>query len=182
MRELSDKSQYQEVLRQFKNDLEPLGLPIMLSRIADYREARKLGSLILRDARHIIKTLRDIKDSQWDICLQEGNRKYPIKIPMTKAQELLPSRIKLRYFNECYVRIILGGIIEKAILESHANSKAIRQMFLNKDHLISSSLLKIKKGQIKGLGDIEIFQYSPPYTFFLLNGDMELYRNRHLFV
>ena len=23
---------------------------------------------------------------------------------------------------------------------------------------------------------------SPPYTFFLLNGDMELYRNKHLFV
>jgi ABC-type uncharacterized transport system substrate-binding protein len=23
---------------------------------------------------------------------------------------------------------------------------------------------------------------SPPYTFFLLNGDMELYRNRHLFI
>jgi hypothetical protein len=22
----------------------------------------------------------------------------------------------------------------------------------------------------------------PPYTFFLLNGDMELYRNRHFFV
>ena len=25
-------------------------------------------------------------------------------------------------------------------------------------------------------------QGSPPYTFFLLNGDMELYRNKHLFV
>ena len=24
--------------------------------------------------------------------------------------------------------------------------------------------------------------YSSPYTFFLLNGDMELYRNRHLFI
>ena len=24
--------------------------------------------------------------------------------------------------------------------------------------------------------------YSPPYIFFLLNGDMELYRNRHFFV
>jgi len=23
---------------------------------------------------------------------------------------------------------------------------------------------------------------SSPYTFFLLNGDMELYRNRHLFI
>jgi hypothetical protein len=139
--------------------------------------------LILRDARHIIKTLRDIKDSQWDICLQEGGRKYPIKIPMTKAQELLPSRIKLRYFNEWYVRIILGGIIEKAILESHANSKAIRQMFRNKDHLISSSLLKIKKGQIKGLGDIEIFQYCDirsqfrskmPYTYVGLTFDRNL--------
>ena len=24
--------------------------------------------------------------------------------------------------------------------------------------------------------------HSPPYTFFLLNGDMELYRNRHFFI
>ena len=24
--------------------------------------------------------------------------------------------------------------------------------------------------------------FSPPYTFFLLNGDMELHRNRHLFI
>ena len=24
--------------------------------------------------------------------------------------------------------------------------------------------------------------YSPPYTFFLLNGDMEFYRDRHLFI
>ena len=23
---------------------------------------------------------------------------------------------------------------------------------------------------------------SPPYTFFLLNGDMEFYRDRHLFI
>jgi hypothetical protein len=26
------------------------------------------------------------------------------------------------------------------------------------------------------------FSFSSPYTFFLLNGDMELYRNRHLFI
>jgi hypothetical protein len=27
-----------------------------------------------------------------------------------------------------------------------------------------------------------IFGNLPPYIFFLLNGDMELYRNQHLFV
>jgi putative transposase len=26
------------------------------------------------------------------------------------------------------------------------------------------------------------FNFSSPYTFFLLNGDMELYRNRHFFI
>jgi len=26
------------------------------------------------------------------------------------------------------------------------------------------------------------YQTSPPYTFFLLNDDMELHRNRHLFI
>src|SRR5262249_32939102 len=27
-----------------------------------------------------------------------------------------------------------------------------------------------------------LYEYSSPYTFFLLNSDMELYRNSHLFV
>ena len=27
-----------------------------------------------------------------------------------------------------------------------------------------------------------VFDDSPPYTFFLLNDDMELHRNRHLFI
>jgi hypothetical protein len=47
-----------------------------------------------------------------------------------------------------------------------------------------------------GLGDVDALKYyayelpdgsiiyadSPPYTFFLLNGDIELYRNRHLLI
>jgi hypothetical protein len=27
-----------------------------------------------------------------------------------------------------------------------------------------------------------VYEHSPPYTFFLLNGDMELHRNRHIFI
>jgi len=40
-----------------------------------------------------------------DSELQEGSQKYPITIPAAKAQELLPPKIKLRYFREWYVRI-----------------------------------------------------------------------------
>src|SRR5262245_24051882 len=33
-----------------------------------------------------------------------------------------------------------------------------------------------------GLRNTALSYDSPPYTFFLLNGDMELYRNRHFFI
>jgi hypothetical protein len=42
---------------------------------------------------------------------------------------------------------------------------------------INCSWLKTKIFQVKSYAEI-----SPPYTFFLLNGDMELHRNRHLFI
>ena len=40
-------------------------------------------------------------------------------------------------------------------------------MFLDKDHLTSSSLIKIRKSQLKGLGDIELFQYCDIRSQFL---------------
>jgi hypothetical protein len=56
-------------------------------------------------------------------------------------------------------------------------------MFRDKDHLGSSSLIKIRKGQLKGLGDIELFQYcdirsqflsQTPYTYVGLTFDRNL--------
>jgi hypothetical protein len=44
-----------------------------------------------------------------------------------------------------------------------------------------SNLLKSPTDRLSGMNTY-IEGNSPPYTFFLLNGDMELYRNRHFFI
>ena len=50
-----------------------------------------------------------------------------------------------------------------------------------------ASVIELFEHQLDGyawnnLADGDKAYDSPPYTFFLLNGDMELYRNRHLFI
>jgi len=49
----------------------------------------------------------------------------------------------------------------------------------------SSDLLPVLNADIGGVDTAQLEggrSNSPPYTFFLLNGDMELYRNRHFFI
>ena len=46
--------------------------------------------------------------------------------------------------------------------------------------VIALSYLESSMSKIRDRANLSPF--SSPYTFFLLNGDMELYRNRHLFV
>jgi hypothetical protein len=67
MRELRNEYEYREILYQFRDDLKPLALPIMTSGINNYKDARRLCSLIIRDARSIAKMFRDIKNSEWDV-------------------------------------------------------------------------------------------------------------------
>jgi hypothetical protein len=50
-------------------------------------------------------------------------------------------------------------------------------------HLVDELLYKTGKVWDADLISVKDLQFgSPPYTFFLLNGDMELHRNRHLFI
>jgi hypothetical protein len=158
-RELKSESDYKQVLRQLHSELAPLGIRIMISGIESYRKARALCSLILRDGRSIAKMLNDIKSSDWGMPLREGSHKYPIKNPMVMADELLPHRMKLKYFKEWYVRLVLIGIIEKAILESRVNKNILRGYLRETKNFITGSIVKIRKNELKGLGDIELFQY-----------------------
>ena len=45
---------------------------------------------------------------------------------------------------------------------------------------LQTSVRNLLTGDVKDFK--RLWRDSPPYTFFLLNGDMELYRNKHLFI
>jgi hypothetical protein len=158
-RELKSESDYKQVLRQLHSELAPLGIRIMILGIESYRKARALCSLILRDGRSIMNILKDVKSSEWDIPLRKGVHKYPIRNPMALADELLPCSMKLEYFNPWYVRLALVGIVERAILESRLNKGILRGYLSETKNFITGSIIKVRKNELKGLGDIELFQY-----------------------
>jgi hypothetical protein len=158
-RELKSESDYKQALRQLHNELSSLGIRIMISGIESYRKARALCSLILRDGKSIMKIFNDTKSSVWDIPLRNGSQKYPMRIPMMMTDELLPRRMKLKYFNDWYVRLVLTGIVEKAILESRVNKNILRGYLSERSNFITGSIIKVRRNELKGLGDIELFQY-----------------------
>ena len=47
---------------------------------------------------------------------------------------------------------------------------------------VAALLVKKNYPEPNKVDNLEKIQHSPPYTFFLLNGDMELHRNRQFFV
>ena len=68
---------------------------------------------------------------------------------------------------------------------NHESARAMLQQHGYVPHMVSKSRFSRRLHRIKDIFII-LFDFlgkiSPPYTFFLLNGDMELYRNRHFFI
>jgi len=84
--------------------------------------------------------------------------------------------------------------LRNALEESgYDDSRVVRGRFQNKGHAwveTQGKIIDIILDQFGGfpsicisdVGDMRYSAVSPPYTFFLLNDDMELNRNRQLFI
>jgi hypothetical protein len=70
----------------------------------------------------------------------------------------------------------ISAAIRNAVSEKTAEIQRLADQL--EDILYQAGLAQ-RRGSHK---DSRCEDISPPYTFFLLNGDMELYRNRHLFI
>jgi hemoglobin-like flavoprotein len=72
--------------------------------------------------------------------------------------------------------------VQSTFEKVHPLSDTTAEMFYNRLFELDPSVQSLFKGDMKEQGRKLMYMISPPYTFFLLNGDMELHRNRQLFV
>lgn len=126
-----------------------------------------------------IKILTDIhEDEQEIIAALEKLKDVPViklktdrveTLSLFHAFTLVPETIKLKYFSYFYVHFILASKIDKALLEHELNDNIRKKHIQHTFDFPLSSLIKTKKGQLEGLGDIELFQECDMSSQYLLD-------------
>lgn len=126
-----------------------------------------------------IQILNDInEDEEAIINALEELKVVPVKklksngvetLSLTHAFTLVPETIKLKYFSYFYVHFILAAKIDKVLLEHKLNDDIRKKYIQTTNSFPLFSLIKIKKGQLEGLGDIELFQECDMSSQYLLN-------------
>jgi hypothetical protein len=122
------------------------------------------------DEEFLTKFVRELDDSDWKVDLQSPDG---VIIPISIAQEAIPDKLPLKYFDPWFVKFVLSGRIEQHIIkQSQHNPQA---MPISSGELTNalSRLNTFKKNSsiLKGLGDIDILQYCDLSSQFQQNSD-----------
>lgn len=125
----------------------------------------KILNDINEDEQAIIDALEKLKDVP--VIKLKTNSVETFSLPY--AFTLVPETIKLRYFSYFYVHFILAAKIDKVLLEHKLNDDIRKKYIQATNSFPLFSLIKIKKGQLEGLGDIELFQECDMSNQYLLN-------------
>jgi len=162
---------------------EPLGLEVFSIGFSGFYDAKKSIQAIRFDEKKITQLITNLKKKEWSVELRKGNI---IKLPMAIAHKALLSDLKLKYFNEGYVRWVLASIIEAEIVNNRNNDKQVRNNSRHDLTFSLSALNKIKGGVIEGLGDLELlsycdvtsqFQNKSEFTCFAITFDKNLFKS-----
>jgi len=151
-----NENEYLSTVKLLWKCLEPLGFEVFSIGFSDFQGASKSIQAIQFDEKKITKLIKNVKNKEWNVELRKGNT---IKFPMAIAYRALPSAIKLKYFNEGYVRWVLASMITAKIVNNRNNDKQVRKDSRHDLTFSLSALNKISKDVIEGLGDLELLSY-----------------------
>ena len=91
---------------------------------------------------------------QYDLRTPYGG----IRIPLSIANELIPDDMPLRYFSPWYVKEIFRSRIEHKIAEQSKQHPEAQPILSGELSKLFSDLNKLKRGVLKGIGDIDLLQ------------------------
>jgi hypothetical protein len=157
--EYTDKIKYlEELLNIFKFE-------IYYKHFNSYETYIKILNDINEDEQAIIDALEELKNVT--VIKLKTNGVETFSLP--HAFTLVPETIKLKYFSHFYVHFILAAKIDKVLLE-HTLNDNIRKKYIQATYDFPLfSLIKIKKGHLEGLGDIELFQECDMSSQYILD-------------
>ncbi len=128
------------------------GLPSVAAGLQGFRQAKNYYNRIEDDIKTIKAALTKINNTTWNIKLI--NKKGWICFPQHIAREKCP-KVKMKIFSSKFTRMLLSNVIEKKIVNFQKNNGFIEDIRNNlpQGH---SKLLELKKGKIKGIGDLAL--------------------------
>ena len=137
---------------------------------------------IKHDEAEILRLLSEIKAKNWNIGIRVKRHEYPLPLPLAVAERSVPDG-SIAYFNPWHVKWLLMYDIVKRLYAANEQSLSFRDLCKQELDRGLPSILRIRKGRLQGLGDIEIFSFcelasqtgnNSPYTTMALTFDNAL--------
>lgn len=124
------------------------------------------------DAQFLTSYAQEIDSADWQLDLKAP---IGIKIPMGIAYDAIPDNLPLQYFDPWYVKFTFSCRIEQLIIEQSQHNPEAMPIGSGELSAALADLNEIKRGVLKGLGDIDLLQicdvsrqFSNPVGFVLL--------------
>ncbi len=130
-----------------------------------FDELRSIFQLIRGDEKTIRNALEEIDQKVWKRDFS-GDTPGSMRIPFSITEDECPV-IELAYFHPWYVKFILMNVIEKRLFHANKNHSA-RRIMANPQRK-EYSFLKIRRGRVEGLADLELFSFCELTTQTLLH-------------
>ena len=163
----------------------------------NYKIASRNIKNIVHDEKQIIKVIQKLKKRQmaFDVYQKfslnnENNKKSKVELfkpPYLIAFQIAKKqRINLKYFNRDVINRVVACHLEKEVYSDSVNTNLLKMKIKNFRHDTinkTASMTNIKKGELKGIADIELiqycnisiqFDYGLEYTIYPLTFDKKL--------
>ncbi len=167
-RNVQDLREHWQEIRALKEIVEEsLEVTLFFDGVETYEGASHYIDIIERDADKISATLRKYADANWQfdfIRPPGGFDGFPltefglILVTPQFAAEGLFEEIDLEYFSNRSARVFFTEHIERRIAEWPGNDRQVIERYPNDSgYLLTKVLHLTPKGNLKGLGDIDVF-------------------------
>ncbi|KAF0250488.1 MAG: hypothetical protein FD167_114 [bacterium] len=161
-KELKDEASFKSELSRLHQHLEILDLTFYQMGLTTFKEAQRNINNIISDIEQITKTLDVIRNRDWDLKFIREDHVY---FPPYITSPLVP-KIKLQYFSQHYTNLFFRSVIESKAIGNNSD-KRVRSELKNDGVNTMASLMKIKKGKLKGAGDLGLLQICDIGSLFL---------------
>lgn len=165
-RPLEKEEQFTATLETMHARLTPLGLTPFVIGFRGYREARKHVKSIAKDVKTISAALSYVKAKEWEFNLRHGESIY---FPPYITDPLVP-KMRLKYFSPHYVHLLLRSVIDSRLIQK-CPDRYVRANLRVEGVERMASLLKLRKGRLQGVGDLELLTVCSISSQFYQNKD-----------
>jgi hypothetical protein len=150
---LRDEARFHAAMKEIAGHLASVGLPLYQAGCGSFKEARKNIDHIIGDVKRISGALAKVRGKKWEIEISQGDFVY---FPPYLTERLVP-KIRLRYFSPHYVRSALRSNIDRELI-TKSSDKYVRSKLRNEGVNKMAALVKFKKAELKGAGDLGLLQ------------------------